>query len=106
MSDLNSKMPPGKQKHGKGRFRKVPYAPPPSSRLKYLCNVDGCPGSFRSDDLRKKEYHVKLLKSGLFVSKDLKEYKLGAAVRGRRLKEEKVSKLPIQVWARWAELTK
>ena len=50
-SDLNSKMPPGKQKHGKGRFCKVPYAPPPSSRLKYLCNVDGCPGSFRSDDL-------------------------------------------------------
>ena len=41
-----------------------------------------------------------------FASKDLKEYKLGAAVRGRRLKEEKVSKLPIQVWARWAELTK
>ena len=56
--------------------------------------------------LRKNEYHFKLLKSGLFVSKDLKEYKLGAAVRGRRLKEEKVSKLPIQVWARWAELTK
>ena len=56
--------------------------------------------------LRKKEYHFKLLKSGLFASKDLKEYKLGAAVRGRRLKEEKVSKLPIQVWARWAELTK
>ena len=27
--------------------------------------------------LRKKEYHFK---SGLFVSKDLKEYKLGAAV--------------------------
>ena len=50
-SDLNSKMPPGKQKHGKGRFLKVPYAPPPSIRLKYLCNVDGCPGSFRSDDL-------------------------------------------------------
>ena len=44
-------MPPGKKKHGKGRFGKVPYAPSPSSRLKYLCNVGGCPGSFRSDEL-------------------------------------------------------
>ena len=32
--------------------------------------------------LRKKEYNFKLLKSDLFASKDLKEYKLRKALKG------------------------
>ena len=57
------------------------------------------------NSLRNREYHYRRKPSGAFASWDLKEYQLGAAVRGMRKVEESKSRLPLQVWARWQELT-
>jgi hypothetical protein len=49
-------------------------------------------------DRRNKAYMFKLTEKGYFASKDLKEYKLGAAVRSTRKREEERSRFPKEFW--------
>ena len=49
-------------------------------------------------EMDKKEYLYKLTSTGVFAIRGLKEYELGAAIRGRRKAEEEASRFPKQFW--------
>jgi hypothetical protein len=49
-------------------------------------------------ELDQKQYLFKLKSTGAFASKNLKEYQLGAAVRGRRKEEEEKGRFPPEFW--------